>query len=64
MDKCQTFRDCRTTIPLSSLKVSNLYSTPCGLMDLQMLKIRCVNYACFPNSLTYNKTVTIAITMK
>ena len=24
-DKCDTFRDCRTTIPLSFLKVSNLY---------------------------------------
>ena len=29
-DSCETFRDCRTTIPLSSLKVSNLYTIACG----------------------------------
>ena len=29
-DTFETFRDCRTTIPLSFLKVSNLYTIPCG----------------------------------
>ena len=28
-DRCETFRDFRTTIPLSSLKVSNLYTIAC-----------------------------------
>ena len=26
-DRCETFTDCRTTIPLSSVKVSNLYES-------------------------------------
>ena len=30
-NRCETFRDCRTTIPLSSLKVSTLFSIHCGL---------------------------------
>ena len=30
MDKCDTCRDCRTTIHLSLLKVSNLYVILCG----------------------------------
>ena len=29
-DKCETCRDCRTTIPLSLQKVSNLYAIICG----------------------------------
>ena len=29
-DRCETFRDCSTTIPLSFLKVSNLYTICCG----------------------------------
>ena len=33
MDKCDTFRDCRTTISLSFLKVSHLYTIPCGLYE-------------------------------
>ena len=28
--RCETLRDCRMTIPLSSLKVSDLYTDPCG----------------------------------
>ena len=28
--RCETFRDCGTTILLSSLKVSDLYTSPCG----------------------------------
>ena len=49
-DICETFRDQRTTIPLSSLKVSNWYILHFGFMDLQMNKIGCVNYACFAKS--------------
>ena len=30
MDRCKTFTDCRTTIPLSFLKVSHLNTIPCG----------------------------------
>ena len=30
MDRCETFRDCRKTIPLSPLKVSHLYTIPYG----------------------------------
>ena len=30
MDRCETFRDCRTTTPLSTLKVSILYTIACG----------------------------------
>ena len=30
MDRCATLRDCRTTISLSSLKVSYLYTIPYG----------------------------------
>ena len=29
-NRCKTFRVCRTTIPLSFLKVSNLYATHCS----------------------------------
>ena len=29
-DRCETFRDCRTTIPLLSLKVSNCYTIACS----------------------------------
>ena len=29
-DRCETFRDCRTTIPLSFLKVSNRYTIACS----------------------------------
>ena len=35
LDRCEAFRDCRTTIPLSSLNISTLYS---------------LNYAPFPKS--------------
>ena len=30
IDGCETFGNCRTTIPLTFLKVSNLYTIPCG----------------------------------
>ena len=30
LDRCETFRDCRTTISLSSLKISTLYTIHCG----------------------------------
>ena len=33
MDRCETFRECSPTIPLSSLKVSYLYTIPCGFYD-------------------------------
>ena len=33
MDICETFRDCRTAIPLSSLKVSCLDTISCGLYE-------------------------------
>ena len=35
MDTCEIFRDCRTTIPLSS----SLYTIACGFMDIQMSKL-------------------------
>ena len=34
-DRYETCRDCRSTIPLSSLKLSNLYYIPSGFMELQ-----------------------------
>ena len=51
MDTCEIFRDCSTTIPLSSLNVSSLYTIACGFMDIQMSK----NWVCglctsLPNS--------------
>ena len=33
MDRCETFTDCRTTIPLSFLKVSHLYTIPCSFYE-------------------------------
>ena len=33
MDRCDTSKDCRTTIPLSTLKVSYLYIIPCGFYE-------------------------------
>ena len=33
MDKCETFTDCRNTIPLSFLKVSHLNTIPCGFYE-------------------------------
>ena len=33
MDRCETFTDCRTTIPLSFLKVSHLNTIPCGFYE-------------------------------
>ena len=30
MNRCHTFSDCRSTITLSSLKISNLYTIPLG----------------------------------
>ena len=55
MDTCKIFSNCKTTIPLSSLNVSSLYTIACGSMDIQMNKIGCVGYArLFPNLVTYN----------
>ena len=31
MDTCEIFRDCETTIPLSPLNVSSLYTIACGI---------------------------------
>ena len=31
--RCETFRDCRTTISVSSLKVSHLYTIPCSFYE-------------------------------
>ena len=33
IDRCGTFRDCRTTIHLSFLKVSHLYTILCGFYE-------------------------------
>ena len=33
MDRCETFRNCRTTIPLWLLKVSHLYTIPCSFYE-------------------------------
>ena len=33
MDRCETFTDCRTTIPLSFLKVSQLNTIRCGFYE-------------------------------
>ena len=49
-DRCETLRDYKTTIPLSSLRVSNVFTIQSDFLDLQMCKIRCINYACFPKS--------------
>ena len=32
-DRCETVRDCRTTIASSFLKVSNLCTIPCGFCE-------------------------------
>ena len=54
MDTCKIFRDCKTTIPLSSLNVSSLYTIACGFMDIQMNKIGCVGCArLFPDLVAY-----------
>ena len=45
MDACEIFRDCRTTIPLSFLSTSSLYTISCGFMDLQINKIGCMGCA-------------------
>ena len=50
MDRCETFRDCSTIIPLSSLKFHICIPFPVVFMILQMSKIECVNYAHFPKS--------------
>ena len=42
-DRYETCRDCRSAIPLSSLKILNLYTIPHGFY-------RSPNYACFPKS--------------
>ena len=39
-DKCETCRDCRTTIRLSLLKVSNLYVILCGCYGSPNVKNR------------------------
>ena len=56
-DTCETFRDCRSTIPLSFLKFQTCIPlATCGFYgsDLGMLKIGCVNYASFfLNQVTY-----------
>ena len=49
-DRCETFRNCRTNIPLSFLKVSIFTPLLVVFMDLRMSKIGCVNYARFPKS--------------
>ena len=33
MDRCKTFTNCRTTIPLLFLKVSHLNTIPCGFYE-------------------------------
>ena len=33
MDRCECFTDCKTTIPLSFLKVSHLNTIPCGFYE-------------------------------
>ena len=54
MDTREIVRDCRTTIPLSSLNVLSLYTIACGFMDIQMSKIGCVGCArLFPNLVAY-----------
>ena len=50
MDTCEIFRDCRTTIPLSSLNVSSLYTVACGFMDIQMSKLGVWAMQIFPKS--------------
>ena len=52
-DRWETFRDCRTTITQSSLKFKLCVPFIVDFMDLQILKIGCVNYARFPNLITY-----------
>ena len=49
-DKCETCKDCRTTILVLLLKVQICMPFPVVVMDLQMPKIRSVNYAYFPKS--------------
>ena len=47
LDRYELFRDCRTTIPLSSLLCIPF---TVAFVDFQMLKIGCVNYVRFPKS--------------
>ena len=53
MDKFQTFRNCRTTIPLSFLKLLGQNIVPYGFYEspnAQLNEIGCVNYVRFPKS--------------
>ena len=50
IDGCETFGNCRTTIPLTFWKFQICILFLVAFMDLQMSKIGCVNYACFLRS--------------
>ena len=60
-DRCEAYRNCRITTSLSSLKVLNLDNIPGGFTNLQMSKIRCVNYAFSPNPVTINIVITYIV---
>ena len=50
-NRCKTWNICRTTLALSSLKVSDMDKIPSSFMDLLMSKIKYVNYVyTFPKS--------------
>ena len=53
--RCETFRDCRTTIPLSYLKISTLCTIHCGFYGPRNTQNRmcelCMHV--FPNAVTY-----------
>ena len=55
LDRCETFRDCRPTIPLSFLKITALYTIHCGFYKSPNTQNRMWElYMClFPNPVTY-----------
>ena len=52
-DRCESFRDCGTTIPLSSLEVSNLYAILCGFYGPPNEENWMCKLHVFPKPVTY-----------
>ena len=52
-DRCETLRDCRTSIPSSFLKVSNLYTICYVFCESTNDQNRMCELCIFPNLVTY-----------
>ena len=55
-DRCETFRDYKTTILLLSLKILNLYSIPCGLYGSPNEKNQMCELCTFSQILSHSNT--------